>query len=100
MFTTLLVRSISVSSTFKPYYTGSNPERCANIQAAPGGFQSCNEINGAYFLLSLQLVPINRQNAASIANIVRILIDNGFKQIANMRHGIYDWVKKNHPVTR
>jgi hypothetical protein len=30
----------------------------------------------------------------------KILIDNGFKQIANMRHGIYDWVKKNHPVTR
>jgi rhodanese-related sulfurtransferase len=37
----------------------------------------------------------SRSTAAS-----KILIDNGFKQIANMRHGIYDWVKKNHPVTR
>jgi rhodanese-related sulfurtransferase len=30
----------------------------------------------------------------------KILIDNDFKQIANMRHGIYDWVKKNFPVKR
>jgi rhodanese-related sulfurtransferase len=37
----------------------------------------------------------NRSTVAS-----KILIDNDFKQIANMRHGIYDWVKKNHPVTR
>jgi rhodanese-related sulfurtransferase len=37
----------------------------------------------------------NRSTVAS-----KILIDNGFKQITNMRHGIYDWVKKNHPVTR
>jgi rhodanese-related sulfurtransferase len=30
----------------------------------------------------------------------KILIDNDFKQIANMRHGIYEWVKKNLPVVR
>jgi len=28
------------------------------------------------------------------------LIDNNFKQIANMRHGIYGWVKNNFPVVR
>jgi rhodanese-related sulfurtransferase len=37
----------------------------------------------------------NRSTVAS-----KILIDNDFKQIANMRHGIYDWVKKNFPVKR
>jgi rhodanese-related sulfurtransferase len=37
----------------------------------------------------------NRSTVAS-----KILIDNGFKQIVNMRHGIYDWAKKNFPVTR
>jgi rhodanese-related sulfurtransferase len=37
----------------------------------------------------------NRSTVAS-----KILIDNGFRQIANMRHGIYGWVKNNFPVTR
>lgn len=37
----------------------------------------------------------NRSTVAS-----KILIDNGFKQIANMRGGIYDWSKKNYPVKR
>ncbi|MEJ2164964.1 MAG: rhodanese-like domain-containing protein [Desulfobacterales bacterium] len=37
----------------------------------------------------------NRSTVAS-----KILIDNNFRQIANMRHGIYGWEKKNLPVTR
>ena len=37
----------------------------------------------------------NRSTVAS-----KILIDNGFKQIVNLRHGIYDWSQKNYPVTR
>jgi len=37
----------------------------------------------------------NRSTVAS-----KILIDNNFKQIANMRHGIYGWVKNNFPVVR
>jgi rhodanese-related sulfurtransferase len=30
----------------------------------------------------------------------KILIDNGFRQITNLRHGISGWVKNNLPVTR
>ncbi len=37
----------------------------------------------------------NRSTVAS-----KILIDNGFKHIVNMRGGIYDWSKKNYPVVR
>ncbi|MBW2428915.1 MAG: rhodanese-like domain-containing protein [Deltaproteobacteria bacterium] len=37
----------------------------------------------------------NRSTVAS-----KILIDNGFKHIVNMHGGIYDWSKKNYPVTR
>jgi len=37
----------------------------------------------------------NRSTVAS-----KILIDNGFKHIVNMRGGIYDWHKNNYPVTR
>ena len=37
----------------------------------------------------------NRSTVAS-----KILIDSGFKHIVNMRGGIYDWHKKNYPVTR
>lgn len=37
----------------------------------------------------------NRSTVAS-----KILIDNGFKHIVNMRGGIYDWSQKNYPVTR
>ena len=37
----------------------------------------------------------NRSTVAS-----KILIDNGFKHIVNMRGGIYDWSKENYPVTR
>ncbi|MBT8363289.1 MAG: rhodanese-like domain-containing protein [Deltaproteobacteria bacterium] len=37
----------------------------------------------------------NRSTVAS-----KILIDNGFKHIVNMRGGTYDWSKKNYPVTR
>jgi rhodanese-related sulfurtransferase len=37
----------------------------------------------------------NRSTVAS-----KILIDNGFKHIVNMRGGIYDWSKKSYPVTR
>ena len=29
----------------------------------------------------------------------KLLIDNGFKRIVNMRYGIYQWVKNGHPVT-
>lgn len=36
----------------------------------------------------------NRSTVAS-----KILIDNGFKRIANMRYGIYQWAKNGHPVT-
>ncbi len=37
----------------------------------------------------------NRSTVAS-----KILIDSGFNHIVNMRGGIYDWHKKNYPVTR
>ena len=37
----------------------------------------------------------NRSTVAS-----KILIDNDFSRITNMRHGIYDWVKNNYSVTR
>ena len=37
----------------------------------------------------------NRSTVAS-----KILIDNGFRQIANMRHGIHGWMKDNLPVKR
>jgi rhodanese-related sulfurtransferase len=37
----------------------------------------------------------NRSTVAS-----KILIDHDFKQIANMRYGIYGWEKKNFPMTR
>jgi len=37
----------------------------------------------------------NRSTVAS-----KILIDSGFKHIVKMRGGIYDWSKKNYPVTR
>ena len=37
----------------------------------------------------------NRSTVAS-----KILIDNGFKHIVNMRGGISDWSKKNYPVVR
>lgn len=37
----------------------------------------------------------NRSTVAS-----KILIDNGFRQIANMRHGYHEWVKNDLPVTR
>jgi rhodanese-related sulfurtransferase len=37
----------------------------------------------------------NRSTVAS-----KILIDNGFKHIVNMRGGIYDWSKNNYPVVR
>jgi len=37
----------------------------------------------------------NRSTVAS-----KILIDNGFKRITNMRHGIYGWVKSQYPVTK
>lgn len=36
----------------------------------------------------------NRSTVAS-----KILIDNGFKRIVNMRYGIYQWAKNGHPVT-
>ncbi len=37
----------------------------------------------------------NRSTVAS-----KILIDNGFKRITNMRHGIYGWSKSRYPVTK
>jgi rhodanese-related sulfurtransferase len=37
----------------------------------------------------------NRSTVAS-----KILIDNGFKHIVNMRGGIYDWSKKKYPIKR
>lgn len=37
----------------------------------------------------------NRSTVAS-----KILIDNGFKHIVNMRGGIYDWSQKSYPVVR
>ena len=37
----------------------------------------------------------NRSTVAS-----KILIDNGFKRITNMRDGIYGWQKNRHPVTK
>ena len=37
----------------------------------------------------------NRSTVAS-----KILIDNGFKHIVNMRGGIYDWSKKKYPISQ
>jgi len=37
----------------------------------------------------------NRSTVAS-----KILIDNGFKRIINMRYGIYGWSKNQYPVTK
>ena len=37
----------------------------------------------------------NRSTVAS-----KILMDGGFKQIANLRHGIVDWHRRNYPVVR
>lgn len=37
-------------------------------------------------------------NRSTVA--AKILIDKGFERIANMRHGIVDWVRKKHPVVR
>jgi len=37
----------------------------------------------------------NRSTVAS-----KILIDNGFKQVTNMRHGIYEWANDNLPVKK
>ncbi|UCF94743.1 MAG: rhodanese-like domain-containing protein [Desulfobacterales bacterium] len=37
----------------------------------------------------------NRSTVAS-----KILIDNGFKRISNLRQGIYDWSRNQYPVTR
>ena len=37
----------------------------------------------------------NRSTVAS-----KILVDNGYKHIVNMRGGIYDWSQKNYPVAR
>ena len=37
----------------------------------------------------------NRSTVAS-----KILVDNGFKRITNMRYGIYQWAKSRYPVTK
>ena len=37
-------------------------------------------------------------NRSTVA--AKILIDNGFKHIVNMRRGIYDWSKNKYPVVR
>ncbi len=37
-------------------------------------------------------------NRSTVA--AKILIDRGFKHIANMRAGIYDWSRRNYPVAR
>jgi len=37
----------------------------------------------------------NRSTVAS-----KILMDNGFKRIINMRYGIVDWARKGHPVVK
>jgi rhodanese-related sulfurtransferase len=37
----------------------------------------------------------NRSTVAS-----KILVDNGFKRIANMRYGIYQWAKGGYPITK
>ena len=37
----------------------------------------------------------NRSTMAS-----KILIDQGFKRIYNLRYGIYDWTKKKYPITK
>lgn len=37
-------------------------------------------------------------NRSTVA--AKILIDKGFERIANMRHGIVDWVRKKHPVVK
>lgn len=37
----------------------------------------------------------NRSTVAS-----KILIDNGFKRISNLRYGIVDWVRKGYPVVQ
>ncbi len=36
---------------------------------------------------------VNRSTVAA-----KILLDNGFKQIANLRHGIVDWHRRQLPV--
>ena len=37
----------------------------------------------------------NRSTVAS-----KILVDNGFKRIMNMRYGIYEWAKNKYPLTK
>jgi rhodanese-related sulfurtransferase len=37
-------------------------------------------------------------NRSTVA--AKILIDHGFKHIVNLRGGIYDWSRRNYPVTR
>jgi rhodanese-related sulfurtransferase len=37
-------------------------------------------------------------NRSTVA--AKILIDKGFERISNLRHGIADWVRKNHPVEK
>jgi rhodanese-related sulfurtransferase len=37
-------------------------------------------------------------NRSTVA--AKILIDQGFEQVGNMRHGIVDWVRKKHPVVK
>jgi len=37
----------------------------------------------------------NRSTVAS-----KILVDNGFKRITNMRYGIYQWAKSNYPIAK
>jgi len=37
----------------------------------------------------------NRSTVAS-----KLLIDKGFKSIFNLRYGIYEWSKKNYPITK
>jgi len=37
----------------------------------------------------------NRSTVAS-----KILVDNGFKRITNMRYGIYQWAKSNYPIVK
>jgi len=37
----------------------------------------------------------NRSTVAS-----KILVDNGFKRIVNMRYGIYEWAKNKYPISK
>ncbi len=37
-------------------------------------------------------------NRSTVA--AKILIDKGFTRIYNLRHGIFDWSRKGHPITR